>query len=386
MKKTKRRLPSPATVLTMALMMAAGFGVGWLTAWQLDRAGLPGWQMVLLLLIAVYLGLLVHIVLHEGGHLAAGLATGYSFVSFRIGSIMLQKKEGRLRVCRYQLAGTGGQCLLAPPPWREDGFPALLYNLGGPLANLVTAALCGLGAWLLAEAAPVPAFLLGSWALIGGYLGLVNGIPLKIQGMPNDGYNALCLRGDKAAQRAIWAQLAINAAQTEGARLKDLPAGWFELPDGAGPDDPLKGAVWVCRYNRLVDEGRYDEAAALRDTLLGGGAKLAAVHRYSLEADRAFFQIVNGEAAAGLAALEGGELKAFLRQMKSHPGIALVSWAGALAAGKADKAEKCRRAFDKALAGWPYAGDAAAIRELLAWAGPKLEALCKPVTETGPEL
>ena len=109
MKKTKRRLPSPAMVLTMALMMAAGFGVGWLTAWQLDRAGLPGWQMVLLLLIAVYLGLLVHIVLHEGGHLAAGLATGYSFVSFRIGSIMLQKKEGRLRVCRYQLAGTGGQ-------------------------------------------------------------------------------------------------------------------------------------------------------------------------------------------------------------------------------------------------------------------------------------
>ena len=64
MKKTKRRLPSPATVLTVALMMAAGFGVGWLTAWQLDRAGLPGWQMVLLLLIAVYLGLLVHIVLH----------------------------------------------------------------------------------------------------------------------------------------------------------------------------------------------------------------------------------------------------------------------------------------------------------------------------------
>ena len=34
--------------------------------------------------------------LHEGGHLAAGLATGYGFVSFRIGSIMLLKKDGRL--------------------------------------------------------------------------------------------------------------------------------------------------------------------------------------------------------------------------------------------------------------------------------------------------
>ena len=383
MKKTKRRLPSPAMVLTMALMMAAGFGVGWLTAWQLDRAGLPGWQMVLLLLIAVYLGLLVHIVLHEGGHLAAGLATGYSFVSFRIGSIMLQKKEGRLRFCRYRLAGTGGQCLLAPPPWREDGFPALHYNLGGPLANLVTAALCGLGAWLLAEAAPVPAFLLGSWALLGVYLGLVNGIPLKIQGMPNDGYNALCLRGDKAAQRAIWAQLAINAAQIEGRRLKDLPAEWFELPGGAGPDDPLKGAVWVCRYSRLLDEGRYEDAAALRARLLGSGARLAAVHRYSLEVDQAFFQLTEGQTEAGLAALQEKQLRAFLKQMKSHPGMALVLYGEALAAGRTEEAARRRRALDKMLAAWPYAGDAASVRELLAWAEPKL---CKPVTEPGAQM
>ena len=380
MKKTKRRLPSPAAVLTMALMMAAGFGMGWLVAAFGDRSGLSlPW-----IVVGMAVGM-VQIVLHEGGHLAAGLATGYGFVSFRIGSVMLLKKEGRLRLCRYKLAGTGGQCLLAPPPWREEGFPAFLYNLGGPLANLLTAALCGLGVWQWRGAHPALASILLTVGLMGLYLGLVNGIPLKIQGMPNDGYNALCLR-DTAGKRAVWAQLAIHAAQAEGARMKEMPADWFTLPGGAGPDDPLKGAVWVCRYNRLVDEGRYDEAAALRDTLLGGGAKLAAVHRYSLEADRAFFQIVNGETAAGLAALEGGELKAFLRQMKSHPGIALVSWAGALAAGKADKAEKCRRAFDKALAGWPYAGDAAAIRELLAWAGPKLEALCKPVTETGPEL
>ena len=382
MKKTKRRLPSPATVLTMALMMAAGFGVGWLTAWQLDRAGLPGWQMVLLLLIAVYLGLLVHIVLHEGGHLAAGLATGYSFVSFRIGSIMLQKKEGRLRFCRYRLAGTGGQCLLAPPPWREDGFPALLYNLGGPLANLVTAALCGLGAWLLAEAAPVPAFLLGSWALLGGYLGLVNGIPLKIQGMPNDGYNALCLRGNAAARRALWAQLAINAAQTEGARLRDIPESWFVLPGDAGPGDPLTGAVWVCRYSRLLDAARYDEAAALRDRLLDGGARLAAIHRLSLEADRAFFLLLDGRTEAGLRLLREPQLRTFLRQMKQNPGVALVRYAAALA-GSGQDAVKARAALDKALAGWPYRGDVDGTRELTALAEARL---CAPVTESGRQM
>ena len=134
--KEKKRFPF-STVLTLALMMALGFGAGWLGAWMADHADLAGWQL-LALLAAAAVGVLVQIVLHEGGHLAAGLATGYGFVSFRIGSIMLLKKDGRLQFCRYQLAGTGGQCLLAQPPWREEGFPALLYNLGGPAANLLS--------------------------------------------------------------------------------------------------------------------------------------------------------------------------------------------------------------------------------------------------------
>ena len=173
MKKTKRRLPSPAAVLTMALMMAAGFGMGWLVAAFGDRSGLSlPW-----IVVGMAVGM-VQIVLHEGGHLAAGLATGYGFVSFRIGSVMLLKKEGRLRLCRYKLAGTGGQCLLAPPPWREEGFPAFLYNLGGPLANLLTAALCGLGVWQWRGAHPALASILLTVGLMGLYLGLVNGIPL----------------------------------------------------------------------------------------------------------------------------------------------------------------------------------------------------------------
>ena len=189
-------------------MMALGFGAGWLGAWMADHADLAGWQL-LALLAAAAVGVLVQIVLQRGrapGRRGSPPGTG-SYPSASAASMLL-KKDGRLQFFRYQLAGTGGQCLLAPPPWREEGFPSLLYNLGGPAANLLSAALCGLGAWLCWQKAPLAAGLWGVWAMLGLYLGLVNGIPLKIQGMPNDGYNALCLRGDKAAQRAIWAQLA----------------------------------------------------------------------------------------------------------------------------------------------------------------------------------
>lgn len=47
-------------------------------------------------------------ILHEGGHLVCGLLTGYRFVSFRIGSWMVQRENGRLRFHRYTLAGTAG--------------------------------------------------------------------------------------------------------------------------------------------------------------------------------------------------------------------------------------------------------------------------------------
>ena len=67
-------------------------------------------------------------ILHEGGHLVCGLLTGYRFVSFRIGSWMVQRENGRLRFHRYTLAGTAGQCLLAPPEFAAVPEFVALYR------------------------------------------------------------------------------------------------------------------------------------------------------------------------------------------------------------------------------------------------------------------
>ena len=79
----------------------------------------------------------VQVVVHEAGHLVFGLLTGYQFSSFRIGSFMWVKLEGKLKLKRYSLAGTGGQCLMAPPEMVDGKVPYVLYNLGGCLANLI---------------------------------------------------------------------------------------------------------------------------------------------------------------------------------------------------------------------------------------------------------
>lgn len=363
MKKSKKNVLGK--LLTWVLILLLGMAAGYLGASLAAEIGMAS-DALPFLILGLLAGFFIQIILHEGGHLVFGLATGYGFVSFRVVSLMLIRRDGRFQWCRYRLSGTGGQCLLSPPPWREEGFPVFAYNLGGPLINFVSVLLCGALVVLFRRSSPALACIWIGIGLAGLYLGLVNGIPLKISGMPNDGYNALHLGKDPVSRRAFWAQLAINAAQMEGRRLRDIPEEWFILPGDAGPDDPMKGAVWVYRYSRLVDQGRYEEASALREQLLQENGKLAAVHQYALQADQGLFDLMDGRISQGLDILGSAEIKAFCRQMKGNPGIVLVQYAAARAAGKTQEADRLRARLEKDLDAWPYPGDADATRELLA--------------------
>ena len=102
----------------------------------------------ILSLTCLILAVFVQIILHEGGHLIFGLATGYRFVSFRIGSLTLIKEKGKFRFKRFSISGTGGQCLLSPPDKPYEQLPYFWYNAGGVLMNLLTAILA-LALWVV---------------------------------------------------------------------------------------------------------------------------------------------------------------------------------------------------------------------------------------------
>ena len=204
---------------------------------------------------------ILHVIIHEGGHMVFGLLSGYEFLSFRIMSFTIVKKDGKLIVKKLNIAGTGGQCLMYPPQWKEgEKYPYLVYNLGGGLFNIIFSLLA------------VPLFFTGSalWGWVAGIfifcgllLAITNLVPMTI-GVPNDGKNICDCRKSLIAQKALYLQLKMNADMSDGARLRELPLEMLQVESKEESDK--SGLVVGLRLYEIywyMENGMDDEAKAL---------------------------------------------------------------------------------------------------------------------------
>ncbi len=257
-KRSERKRQWGAKAFTIVLFMAAGAVGGYLIGHAMSggetiRSDTVAWLVAAVALLVV--ACILQVVVHEAGHLVLGLATGYRFRSFRVGSLMLVEQDGRLSLKRLSIQGTGGQCLMGPPDLVDGRIPYRLYNLGGVLANTLVSLVAAALAFALPQrlAAIFFAFL----ALVGLAFALTNGLPLTVGGVNNDGKNLRSAGESPDALRAFWTILKVGEAQADDLRVKDMPAAWFAVPaDAERLRNPLIASVAVLACNRLLDEGR----------------------------------------------------------------------------------------------------------------------------------
>lgn len=198
------------------------------------------------------------IIIHEGGHLAAGLLSGYRFVSFRIFSLTFVKVEGKIKVKHFSISGTGGQCLLSPPDLPLEKIPTWWYNMGGVAANV--AVFVAVVPLLFLDLHPLAMEFIAIFLLADGIIIITNGIPMTIGGMGNDARNALMLRKNLTARRGLVMQLRSNALIQAGVRPKDMPGRWFDVPDNIDYRNALETSLPLMHASRLVDMSLTDDA------------------------------------------------------------------------------------------------------------------------------
>ena len=239
--------------------------------------------------------LFLQVTLHEAGHLICGLASGYRFVSFRIFNFTWIRKDGKWVLKRFSVAGTGGQCLLAPPDRPEEEIPVCGYNMGGVMMNILTA-LVALGFLLWMEDLPfmLSVFLVFG-VIIGLFLGVTNGVPMKLGGIGNDAYTLRLLRHNPATKHALILQLRINALIQEGMRPKDMPEEWFKQ-DAATIDykDILQATVGLMNVSRLLDREEWEDAYRLLEDVKSHSSELIGILQQETDAELLFTALVTG--------------------------------------------------------------------------------------------
>lgn len=368
-KPADKRKKTLRTLLSLIPAVLFGAAIGWFGASWMDTltGGSDALFFVYLavLLLGLILAFLTQIIIHEGGHLIAGLMSGYRFVSFNILGFIWQKgPDGRLHMGRMQIAGAGGQCLMAPPDYDEGRFPFTLYNLGGALANLITALLFGLLAWVI-PLAPVRILLLAQ-ALVGAALGLLNGLPLPVEAIQNDGTNLLCIRRDENARRAFWVQMAIAAESARGTRLKDMPDDWFRAFPEEAMSNPIVTAVAVMNTSRLMDELNFAAAEREIRALMAREKGVVPLYRMTMACDGAVCELLSGRPADLTDMLDSPEIQQLIKAMPTYPSILRTQYAVALLKERdGDKAEKMLSRFNDAALRHPNPQEITGERELI---------------------
>lgn len=184
-----------------------------------------------------------------------GLLSGYKVIFIRFGSYTFLKEDEKWRLKKFNVPGTGGQCIMQPPEYKD--FHHHLYFLGGVIMNALLS-LVGICLFI-----PFQGYLcvLGiELVLMGLYFIVINGVPLKINGIVNDGYHVFKMEKDNL--KKLYAQLMISSLVIEGMSLSSIDESLFQYNEsGCGHfyDD------YLINVNALkaIENNQYKEARTL---------------------------------------------------------------------------------------------------------------------------
>ena len=283
-----------------------------------DNTGLELMVMGGLIFLALIF-MLIHIVIHEGGHMIMGLATGWKYLSFRVGSITLVKRDGKFQWKKTTVMGTGGQCLMIPPECEPEKCPFFLYLLGGGLLNIVTGGIA-FGIGMLTGG--VPQIILNIFAIMGFGLGLSNLFPAKVSGTMNDGYQIFFeLPRNPKARTAQYCLLSANAILTEAESTKDLPEkliGTILNFDYSNLNDTATANLLLYKATILQEESRYDETKEIFQHIADSPDTLQ-LFKNEAKCELMYYEIMGGCDAEKIDSLYDNKQAEYIKATSLYP-------------------------------------------------------------------
>ena len=319
------------------------------------------------MLVAVVIALVLNIVLHEGGHLVAGLLTGYRFVSFRFFNWTLIRQGGRLHWRNYELAGTGGQCLMAPPDKPLEQIDTRRYNAGGVLANCIVALLSLWLIWVF----DLPRWLdilLFMMIVIALFTVLTNGIPMKVGGVANDGLNLVQMEKDLPGKQCFCNILEVNARSQEGETYNEMPDRLFDMPQPIDWKNSMHVGSALLEATRMTALHRWEDAYRLLTEVLTHKDDIMALYQMELENMMTLTCIATGRDGEARQHYSPEVAQHISRHASTQSDKRLTAMAVVLALdGDRSKAEKMLHQLEADRDKYIHQGDVAMSLDLMQW-------------------
>jgi len=290
--------------LWVFIAFAGAFGIFALREWAL----VAGWLPVALVLCA---GILLSIVVHELGHLLAGMAAGMSPVLMIIGPLSLSWRKGRHLPRLFSNDPILGGFVYCVPRTDRPVRPQMIKMLaGGPAASLLlTAVTAAVGLLANSEIANTA----GAIGMVSAVLFLTTAIPFKLRGMPNDGDRIRNWLEDGPTVRSMTASQCLFSIAHEGLSPAEWPRDWIDatLDEDALPSERSSGlhlAVWAA-----LDAEDMDVAESLISELETEIAETPEIVAASIAYEVAAFRLfVQRDPAAARAQVSGRRLAFYL--------------------------------------------------------------------------
>lgn len=368
--KPKKRKNTWTQYLVTALWVLIGFvcGIAFVKYIRIPENNITLYEALFYLcglLLGMCVAIIAQLILHEAGHLIFGLLSGYRFSSFRVFNLILVNENGKLKLKRLEIAGTGGQCLMVPPDLKDGKIPFVFYNLGGALMNLIAGVIFICMYFLLRDIQLLSAVML-LCAVVGFVFAITNGVPMRTNTVDNDGYNTLALARNKDAMRAFWIQLKVSEKISKDVRLKDMPEEWFAVPSDEAMQNSMIAVLGVFACSRLMDQQQFEKANELMIHMFDADSNICGIHRNLLICDRIYIELITENRQEHLAELFSKEQKKFMRQMQNFPSVLRTQYAYALLCEHdVAKAEQIKTQFQKCARVYPYPNEILSEKELM---------------------
>lgn len=178
-----------------------------------------------------------------------------------------------------------------PEDQDTETAPWFWYNAGGVLMNVLLVILSVVMLRTFHPGIVLFSFLI-MMVFVGLFMALVNGIPMTMGGVNNDGHNILSLWRHPEDRRFFVRMLQTVGQLSRGRRLHEMPRGWFlDIPIHANSRF-LEMNNRIFYMSLLEDMGSLDEAREVAEEIMSISNKLPQLLRMEVGGERVMLELL----------------------------------------------------------------------------------------------